>query len=204
MVEKKDVQKTKKESKKPEPKVEEKPTVETKAVGRKPLEKQDEKKPKKDELRAENIIRLAETNLDATKPVRRAIRRISGVGFMFSDAVANVCGFGDKKLGDLTEEERQKLENILMHPEKYDIPSWLYNRRRDPVTGEDKHLTVSQLELTKKMDIGQMKKLKTYRGVRHSLGLPVRGQRTRSSFRHGRSVGVIKKKAQQSSGKKQA
>jgi len=92
-----------------------------------------------------------------------------------------------------------------MHPENYSIPSWLYNRRKDPETGRDKHIAVSRLELTKRMDIGQMRKLKTYKGVRHSFGLPVRGQRTRSSFRHGRSVGVVRKAArmrQAAAGKK--
>jgi small subunit ribosomal protein S13 len=71
----------------------------------------------------------------------------------------------------------------------------MLNRKRDPVTGEDKHLAVSELELTHKMDIDLMRKLKSYKGVRHSIGLPVRGQRTRGSFRKGKTVGVSKKKA---------
>ena len=39
-----------------------------------------------------------------------------------------------------------------------------------------------------------MKKIHSYKGIRHESGLPVRGQRTRSSFRTGGIVGVSKKK----------
>ncbi|MEK6820799.1 MAG: 30S ribosomal protein S13, partial [archaeon] len=39
-----------------------------------------------------------------------------------------------------------------------------------------------------------MKKTRTYKGVRHSLGLTVRGQRTRTAGRgKGKVVGVVKK-----------
>jgi hypothetical protein len=36
--------------------------------------------------------------------------------------------------------------------------------------------------------------MRCYKGIRHELGLPCRGQRTRSSFRTGGIVGVVKKK----------
>jgi small subunit ribosomal protein S13 len=38
-----------------------------------------------------------------------------------------------------------------------------------------------------------MKNIKSWKGVRHSLGLKVRGQRTKCTGRTGRSVGVKKK-----------
>ena len=42
-----------------------------------------------------------------------------------------------------------------------------------------------------------MKKIKSYRGIRHMFGLPVRGQRTRSNFRpnKGKVQGVKRGKA---------
>ena len=204
MVEKKAVQKAKADQnkkEKSEPKTEE---AIKKEVQKKP-EKRPVEKPKKarrGELRAEDIIRLAETNLDATKPVKAAIRRIRGVGFMFSNAVANVCSFGDKRLGDLSDHELKTLEDIIMNPEKFNIPLWMYNRKKDPVDGKNKHLIASQLELTTKMDINAMKKLKTYKGVRHAIGLPVRGQRTRGSFRKGKVVGVSRSKGKPGKGGK--
>ncbi|MHC1580348.1 MAG: 30S ribosomal protein S13, partial [Methanopyraceae archaeon] len=51
----------------------------------------------------------------------------------------------------------------------------------------------AELEMTVKQDIDRLKKIRAYRGIRHELGLPVRGQRTKSSFRRGKTVGVKKK-----------
>jgi small subunit ribosomal protein S13 len=144
---------------------------------------------------AQQIIRLAETNLDGKKEVASAIRSIDGISFMFANAIVKVGHFQKKKIGELTEEDIKKLEAIIVHPESHGIPSWLFNRRKEPATAETKHLTASTLEFTQRMDVNEMKKMKTYKGVRHGLGLPVRGQRTRSSFRKGKSVGVVKKKA---------
>jgi len=164
-------------------------------------EREKEKPEEEKRRRVQDIIRLVETNLDGGKPVRVAIRSIRGVSFMFSNAVANLSGLGDKKVGELSEQELQRLEEIITNPEKFGMPAWLYNRKGDPITGKDKHLAVSKLELTNKMDINEMKKLKSYRGVRHILGLPVRGQRT-GSARGGRTVGVSKKKQQPARSKK--
>lgn len=172
--------------------------------GEKPEDgKQDEKdRPKKGEIRAVEIVRLAETNLDGGKRVIEGIRSIRGVSFMMSNAISRVSGLGNKKISELSEQEKERLEDMIMHPEKHPIPSWMYNRKKDPDTGEDKHLAVSELEFTQKMDIDLMRKLKTYKGVRHSAGLPVRGQRTRGSFRKGKTVGVSKRKEQPGKKKK--
>jgi small subunit ribosomal protein S13 len=145
---------------------------------------------------AQQIIRLVETNLDGRKEVGAAIRSIDGISFMLANAIVKVGHFQKKKIGELSEEESKRLEAIIAHPENYNIPVWMLNRRKEPATGENKHLTASTLEFAQRMDLNEMKKNKTYKGVRHSLGLPVRGQRTRSSFRHNKSVGVVKKKAQ--------
>jgi small subunit ribosomal protein S13 len=37
-----------------------------------------------------------------------------------------------------------------------------------------------------------MKKMRSYKGIRHMQGQPVRGQRTKSHFRKNRTVGVKK------------
>jgi small subunit ribosomal protein S13 len=145
----------------------------------------------------QQIVRLVETNLDGGKPVRAAIRSIKGVSFMFSNAVAAVSGLGEKKLSELSEGELKNLEDIIVNPDRHGIPPWLCNRKYDPVTGRTSHLSASGLEFTGKMDIDQMKKVKSYRGIRHMHHLPVRGQRTRGSFRRGKTVGVSKKKAAQ-------
>jgi small subunit ribosomal protein S13 len=43
-------------------------------------------------------------------------------------------------------------------------------------------------------DINLLRKIRSYRGIRHERGLKVRGQRTKSTGRRGLVVGVIRKK----------
>ena len=121
---------------------------------------------------------------------------------MYSNAICNYLNLDrNKKAGALDEKEIKDIENLIENPEKF--PKWLLNRRRDYDTGEDFHLIGSKLKLTNDFDIKRLKKIKSYRGIRHAMGLPVRGQKTRSHFRGGRSVGVQKKKIiQQKAGEK--
>jgi small subunit ribosomal protein S13 len=151
--------------------------------------------PSKQMQRETQIIRLVETNLDGNKAVQDAIRRIDGISFMLSNAIAKHCGFVGKKLGQLSESEMKRLEEAIVNPHSIGVPAWMFNHRNEPLTGKTRHLTASQLEFTHKMDINELKKMKCYRGVRHIQGQPVRGQRTRSSFRKGKSVGVKRQKA---------
>jgi small subunit ribosomal protein S13 len=156
----------------------------------KPAEKPEIRRP---ERAIKNIIRFGETNLDGSKSVEAGIRQVKGVSFAYAHAIAKTFGLKKKTIGDLSESELKTLENILTNPGKHNIPLWFFNRRNDPDSGENKHIVTSNLELTHKMDIDKMKKAKTYRGVRHIFGLPVRGQRTRGSFRKGKVVGVSRK-----------
>ena len=94
---------------------------------------------------------------------------------------------------------------MIQNPGKHGVPSWAFNRRKDMETGQDMHFLASKLEITQKMDIDNLKKIRCYRGVRHMAGLPVRGQRTRSSFRKsGKTVGVSRAKAARTKQKKEA
>lgn len=147
--------------------------------------------------RVVNIIRLGETDLDGSKDVLNAIRNIRGVSFTYANAVVKKFGKRGKKIADMSEEELKRLEDIIVNPLKNGIPEWMVNRRKDPETGKNLHITTSRLELTNKMDINREKKMKSYKGVRHMFNLPVRGQRTRGSFRKGSVVGVKRKEAKQ-------
>ncbi|MBI4163530.1 MAG: 30S ribosomal protein S13 [Candidatus Aenigmarchaeota archaeon] len=143
------------------------------------------------------IVRVTETDLDGNKTVASQIKKIKGISHMLANAIAQVYPNSDKKVVDLSEQEIAELEEFVRHPEKHGIPIWMLNRRFDPESSVDRHLVGSDLVFTKNMDINKLKRMKSYKGVRHGLGLPVRGQRTRSSFRaKGQSVGVQKKKEQ--------
>jgi small subunit ribosomal protein S13 len=174
---------------------EEEPTEEG-AAGE-PKEKEPEKEKRQAKGGARKIVRIGSKDLDGGITLRHGLKYVPGMSFMFANAVSTVCGFADKKIGDLSEDELKKVEDIIANPGKHGISPWLFNRRFDPEDGSDKHLISAQLELKRKMDINELKKRKCYRGVRHIIGLPVRGQRTRSSFRKSATVGVSRVKAKQ-------
>ncbi len=143
-----------------------------------------------------HIVRICGTDLDGSKKLAYGLAKISGVGINFARAVAKVVGISPNlRIGMLTDEQVKKIEEIINNPEKSGIPSFMFNRRKDLETGLDKHLYGSDLAIRWKMDIDFLKALKCWRGVRHSLGLKVRGQKTRTTGRKGKTVGVRKKRA---------
>lgn len=152
-----------------------------------------EKQPKTETKR---IVRLMSTDVSGELSVIRAMRKVKGISFMFANAACTTAGVDKrKKVGQLSESEIKSIENSIRNPQ---LPQWVLNRRKDPDTGSDTHVTMADLDLKRRDDINLMKRMHTYKGVRHELGQPVRGQRTRSSFRSsGRAMGVSKKKVQQ-------
>ncbi len=146
-----------------------------------------------------HIVRVAATDLEGAKPLKQSLLKIKGVSHSMINAVCNVSKLSkDKKTGLLNKDEVQKLEEVIKDPVKFKIPSWMVNRERDNDTGEDKHLTAVDLKLTKDFDIKRLMRIKSYRGLRLAVGLPVRGQKTKSNFRpnkrKGKGLGVKTKK----------
>ncbi|MBI4438477.1 30S ribosomal protein S13 [Candidatus Woesearchaeota archaeon] len=142
------------------------------------------------------IVRVVNTDLDGNKNIASALRKIKGVDFSFANAVCALSSVDrSKKTGLLTDEEVRRLDLNIRDAVNL-MPSWMLNRRRDVEDGSDKHLLGADLSYAADNDIKFMKKIRTYRGVRHGMGLPVRGQRTRSNFRRnkGKVLGVVKKK----------
>jgi len=143
-----------------------------------------------------HIVRVAATELKGDTPVQLALTRIKGVGPTFASATVKALGLDPKKkIGEFSDKELKELEEFLKNPKG--LPTWLLNRRRDPFTGKDMHLVSSDLTIQLKQDLDYMKKIKSYRGMRHAFGLKVRGQRTKSTGRKGRTIGVQRKKSGQ-------
>jgi small subunit ribosomal protein S13 len=144
------------------------------------------------------LVRVLNVDIEGSKRVYYGLRKIKGVSFSASNSVCTVLNIDkDRKIGSLNEEELKKIGDVIKDPKKYNIPEWILNRRKDYDTGEDLHLNGPTLNLRKEFDIKRLNRIKSYRGLRHQAGLPVRGQRTRSHFRKGKTVGVSKKKAKQ-------
>lgn len=157
-----------------------------------------------EEQKLKHLVRLANTDLEGQKHILFGLNKVTGTGIMLANAVLRIAGISVyKKAGFLSDSEIKKIEEILKDPKKHGIPTWMFNRRKDMDTGEDKHLLGADLQFTKDNDIKMMKKARTYKGVRHMQGLPVRGQRTRSNFRpnKGKVTGVKKTKVGKKAGK---
>jgi len=141
-----------------------------------------------------HIVRIANTDLDGNKPIYKAITKIKGISFMFSNMICAITKTDKfKKTGYLANNEIEKIDNAIKDPIKFGAPEWMFNRRRNYDDNKSSHLVFGDLKFTQDNDIKIMKKIKTYKGMRHIAGLPVRGQRTRSNFRKSKgkvSLGV--------------
>jgi len=142
-----------------------------------------------------HIVRVIDTDVDGTLKAAYALRKVKGISINLANAILRKAGVDPEvRIGVLSEEQVDKIEDVINNPSKYGIPSWLLNRRKDLETGKDLHLISSDLVLRTKMDIELMKKIKCWKGYRHAHGLKVRGQRTRTTGRKGKTVGVSKKR----------
>src|SRR5439155_875939 len=94
----------------------------------------------------------------------------------------------EARMGALSDGELSRVEDVIKDPLKHGIPPRMVNRRKDIETGRDMHLVGADLALKIKSDIDLMKDIQSWKGVRHSLGLKVRGQRTRTTGRSGKAV----------------
>ncbi len=156
-------------------------------------EKEHKPKMRREEKKDERaLIRILGTDIHTDKKIFAGLCEIKGISWSLSNALCHSLNIDkNKKIKDLSEKEMEDVTNFFKDPK---IPSFILNRRNDRETGEDSHLIGSDLDLKKEFDIKRLKKIRAYKGIRHSTGQPVRGQRTRSHFRKNKSVGVAKKK----------
>ena len=121
------------------------------------------------------MARIAGVDLPRDKRIEYALPYIYGIGLTLSREILTKTGINpDTRVRDLTEAEISKLRESLDH--EYKVEGDL----RSEV----------QLNIKRLMDIG------CYRGVRHRIGLPVRGQSTKNNARtrKGRKKTVANKK----------
>ncbi|HLA23051.1 MAG TPA: 30S ribosomal protein S13 [Candidatus Nanoarchaeia archaeon] len=141
----------------------------------------------------ERIVRILSTDIEGGMKIFPGLTKIKGISWAVSNAICkNLDMDKNRKIGSLTEADIKKISEFMKNPK---MSQFLFNRKFDFETGERKHLIGTDLELKKEFDIKRLKKIKSYRGFRHTLGLPSRGQRTKGNFRRNRakSVGIKKK-----------
>ena len=139
------------------------------------------------------ILRIMGTDVQGTLKTSYAVAEVKGVSAALSNAILKKAGVNpDLRVGFITESDISKIEDVIRDPAKYGIPSWMFNRRKDTDSGKDQHMLSSELALKIKTDIDQAKEIRSWRGYRHAYSLKVRGQRTKTTGRAGKALGVKK------------
>lgn len=125
------------------------------------------------------MVRIVGVDLPEKKPVFIALTYLYGIGRSRANEICRLTNIDPlRKLKDLKEEEISRVRQILEQQYKFE------GDLRKEV----------QSHIRRLIDIG------CYRGIRHSKGLPVRGQRTRTNARtrkgpRGHQIALKKKKA---------
>lgn len=148
---------------------------------------------KNDKEYGEKVVRILSEDIEGNTKLFPGLTKIKGVSWTISNAACKKLGLDkNRKIGSLSAEEIKKISEFLKNAE---LPNFLFNRNSDFETGKNMHRIGTDLELQTEFDIKRLKKIRSYRGIRHGANLPVRGQRTKSNFRKNRRKGAgIKKK----------
>ncbi len=120
--------------------------------------------------------RIIGKDIPDNKQVWVSLTYISGVGKTTAQKLCDACGIdSSKKAHELTEDEKSRLTQEI------DANCLVEGQLRRAVAG----------------DITRLRKINSYRGIRHARGLPCRGQRTQtnSRTRKGKKKTVAGKKS---------
>lgn len=124
------------------------------------------------------MARIAGVTIPQNKRVETALTYIYGIGPSLSRKILNDAKIDlDKRVNELTESEVITLKSVV-----------------------EKNKVEGDLRRERMLNVKRLKEISCYRGMRHSKGLPVRGQRTKTNSRTVR--GNVRKTA--GSGKKAA
>ena len=116
------------------------------------------------------MARIVGLDLPENKRVEVALTYIHGIGLTTSQKILEMTNVSpDKRVKDLTDNEVQRITNAL---------------KDMTLEGELKQVVFRNIK--------RLKDIRSYRGIRHKLGLPSRGQRTRTNAvtRKGKNIAV--------------
>lgn len=108
------------------------------------------------------MARIAGINIPTNKRVIIALTYIHGIGRTTAVQIAEKLGIDhSRRVQDLTDEELLRIRETI----------------------DSDHQVEGDLRRDTAMNIKRLMDLRTYRGLRHRTGLPVRGQRTHTNAR---------------------
>ena len=123
------------------------------------------------------MARIAGVDIPRNKRVEVSLTYIFGIGPTTARQIlARTSVNPDTRVNNLTEEEVNRIREVV----------------------DKEYIVEGDLRRQVSMNIKRLIEIKCYRGIRHRMGLPVRGQRTRTNARTRRgprrTVGVRRKK----------
>ncbi len=108
------------------------------------------------------MARIAGVNIPTNKRVIIALTYIHGIGRTTAVEIADKLGIDhSRRVQDLTDEEVLRIRETI----------------------DEEHRVEGDLRRETAMNIKRLMDLRSYRGLRHRAGLPVRGQRTHTNAR---------------------
>jgi len=117
------------------------------------------------------VVRIAGINLPTEKRAVIALTYLYGIGRTKSEKILAQAGIDPNlKISKLTDTQVNRLREIV----------------------EKEHVIEGDLRRENGQNVTRLKEIGSYRGLRHRVGLPVRGQRTKTNARtkKGRKVNV--------------
>ncbi|MCF7891871.1 MAG: 30S ribosomal protein S13 [Candidatus Omnitrophica bacterium] len=106
--------------------------------------------------------RILGVDIPKNKKIKISLRYLYGVGPKKADEILNNTGTDpERKAGDLKEDETSQLARYI----------------------QSNYTVEGELRRKTSQDIRRLIEIKSYKGMRHKKGLPVRGQRTRCNAR---------------------
>lgn len=121
------------------------------------------------------MARIAGVDIPNSKRGEIGLTYIFGIGRSNAQKILTEAGLDwNKKVQDWTDDEQNKIRNII--EERFKVEGTLRSE--------------TKMNIKRLMDIG------SYRGIRHRLGLPLRGQKTKNNARtrKGRKKTIANKK----------
>ncbi|NUQ37254.1 MAG: 30S ribosomal protein S13 [Caldilineales bacterium] len=112
------------------------------------------------------MARIAGVDIPRDKRIETSLTYIYGIGPATAQEILKITGIENKRVTDLTGDEVVRLRDVI-----------------------DRNYTVEgDLRREVQMNIKRLGEIGSYRGRRHRLNLPVRGQRTRTNARTKRGA----------------
>ena len=104
-------------------------------------------------------------NFANDQKIRKELQKLYGIGRFLADQIRDQLGFHEQmRIHELSGAQKEQLVRVL----------------------SQYYFTGSELRRLLTQDIQRLKHIGCYRGFRHALGLPVRGQRTKTNSRSAR------------------